>query len=236
MHTYWASIFMLPASITKELELRMKCFLWSHEIEVRGKSKVAWKEVCLPKSEGGLGIKRISKVNKSLMAFHTYSILTSRRSLWVEWIQIYRLKNRSFWEVTCHQNATWTWRKLLQSRPLLRQFLWTKVGNGEKTFLWHDTWCEECPLSRYVSPRNIAREGMTMCSKVSDVCQQGGWDWPDAWRDLFPVLFQLQPLRVVSNRSDAVIWRNSNGNTKQYSAKIVWVLFGVEEIFIRGPM
>ncbi|KAK1408345.1 hypothetical protein QVD17_40048 [Tagetes erecta] len=54
MFTYWASVLILPASTVKELERKMKGFLWQKDGKDRAKAKVAWRAVCLPKKEGGL--------------------------------------------------------------------------------------------------------------------------------------------------------------------------------------
>ncbi|KAK1434326.1 hypothetical protein QVD17_00064 [Tagetes erecta] len=53
----------------------------------------------MPKTEGGLGIKRIRDMNKALMSFHIWSIISKRPSVWVDWIQHYRLKGRNIWSV-----------------------------------------------------------------------------------------------------------------------------------------
>ncbi|XP_035830140.1 uncharacterized protein LOC110901221 [Helianthus annuus] len=103
IHVYWASVFILPAKIIKELESIMKWFLWGFGTASKGRAKVAWKEVYLPKAEGGLGIRRITDVNKSLMAYHIFSILSGRKSLWTDWVDLYRLKGRSIWDIPVHE-------------------------------------------------------------------------------------------------------------------------------------
>ncbi|GKC88006.1 reverse transcriptase domain, reverse transcriptase zinc-binding domain protein [Tanacetum coccineum] len=55
MHVYWASVFILPSRILLDIEQLMRGFLWCQGKMMKGKSKVAWEVVCLPKSEGGLG-------------------------------------------------------------------------------------------------------------------------------------------------------------------------------------
>nr|GEU65637.1 hypothetical protein [Tanacetum cinerariifolium] len=64
-----------------------------------GKAKVAWEVVCLPKKEGGLGIRRLDQFNKALMVSHIWKLLSFKESLWVKWIHVYKLKNRSFWDI-----------------------------------------------------------------------------------------------------------------------------------------
>nr|XP_043613271.1 uncharacterized protein LOC122585219 [Erigeron canadensis] len=95
----------------------------------RGKAKVSWKSVCLPKNEGELGIIRIATHNKALLSNHIWSILTNRESLWVKWVHSYRLKGRSFWAVSLPGSCSWGWRKLLQLREEIRPFIWSKFGH-----------------------------------------------------------------------------------------------------------
>ncbi|GJX99144.1 reverse transcriptase domain-containing protein [Tanacetum coccineum] len=57
-HVYWASVFILPSSLMLELEQLMRGFLWCQGEMRRGKAKVAWEDVCLPRKEGGLDIYR----------------------------------------------------------------------------------------------------------------------------------------------------------------------------------
>ena len=42
-----------------DIEQIMRGFLWCQGSLGRGKTKVAWEVVCLPKKEGGLGIRRL---------------------------------------------------------------------------------------------------------------------------------------------------------------------------------
>nr|GEU94056.1 putative reverse transcriptase domain, reverse transcriptase zinc-binding domain protein [Tanacetum cinerariifolium] len=51
MHLYWASVFILPSALMFELEQVMRGFLWCQGDMQRGKAKVAWVDVCLPKKE-----------------------------------------------------------------------------------------------------------------------------------------------------------------------------------------
>nr|GEV82209.1 hypothetical protein [Tanacetum cinerariifolium] len=71
----------------------------------KGKAKVAWDSVCMPKHEGALGIRRIDDFIVALMATHIRSILTHRESLWVKWVHTYKLKGRSFWDVPYRGDA-----------------------------------------------------------------------------------------------------------------------------------
>nr|GEX61756.1 hypothetical protein [Tanacetum cinerariifolium] len=73
----------------------------------KGRAKVAWDVVCLPKAEGGLGIRRLECFNKALMAIHILKLLTMKDSLWVAWIHLHKIKNRNFWDLPCRGNMSW---------------------------------------------------------------------------------------------------------------------------------
>ncbi|KAL0292598.1 UNVERIFIED_CONTAM: hypothetical protein Sradi_6983200 [Sesamum radiatum] len=67
LHTYWASVFILPKAVLKVIEERMRSFLWKGA-SGSGVAKVAWEQICRPKKEGGLGIKRVVHMNQALYA------------------------------------------------------------------------------------------------------------------------------------------------------------------------
>ncbi|GJX37805.1 DUF4219 domain-containing protein [Tanacetum coccineum] len=58
LHVFWASVFILPSRILLDIEQIIRDFLWCHGSMSRGKAKVVWEVVCLPKVEGSLGIRR----------------------------------------------------------------------------------------------------------------------------------------------------------------------------------
>ncbi|KAJ0833348.1 putative RNA-directed DNA polymerase [Helianthus annuus] len=221
LHVYWSSVFILPARVIKELESKMRNFLWAQSPSQRGRAKVSWSSVCVPKHEGGLGIRRIADVNKVLMVSHIWSILSNRNSLWVAWIHSYRLRGRSFWAHRVPTSCCWSWRKMSLLRPLIRQHVWSQIGNGNNTFAWFDLWSTIGPLCNFLTPRVITREGFSLNAKVADVYTEGSWLWPDAWRDTYPVLIQLDLMQRNLNNQDRLLWRDDD-KLNEYSSSGVW--------------
>ncbi|XP_071714993.1 uncharacterized protein [Rutidosis leptorrhynchoides] len=123
----------------------------------RGKAKVKWKDICLPKKEGGLGIKNLKQWNIALTSYHIWCIITRKQSLWVRWIHSYRLSNKSFWEVDVPATASYGWKKILSLREEIRQYFIYKIGRGDCTLAWHDTWCDYGHLSELFSYRQISQ-------------------------------------------------------------------------------
>ncbi|GKD09821.1 hypothetical protein Tco_1189506 [Tanacetum coccineum] len=110
---YWASVFILPKLVIKDINKLLKGFLWCHGELSKGKAKVAWKSVCMPKNEGVLGIKDLGQWNETLMAKHLWNIASMNQSLWVKWINVIRLKGYSIWEVKYEQKSSYGWKKIL---------------------------------------------------------------------------------------------------------------------------
>nr|GEV78383.1 hypothetical protein [Tanacetum cinerariifolium] len=77
-----------------------------------------WDVVCLPKNEGGLGLRRLDQFNKALMVSHIWKLLSLKESLWVRWVHAYKLKGRSFWDIPLRGNMSWGWRNILHLRPI----------------------------------------------------------------------------------------------------------------------
>ncbi|GKE31231.1 hypothetical protein Tco_1450553, partial [Tanacetum coccineum] len=124
----------LKARDCKELVEKFKCVLdWKNKpfpspCSSKGKAKVAWELVCLPKDEGGLGIRRLELFNSALLVSHIWNLLSLKESLWVKWVHAYKLNGRNFWDVPIRGNMSWSWRKILQLRSSIRDFIWRKIG------------------------------------------------------------------------------------------------------------
>lgn len=221
MHVYWASVFILPSRVIAEIEQLMRGFLWCQGDMKRGKAKVAWDSVCLPKAEGGLGIRKLESFNIALMAFHIWSLLTHRESLWVKWIHTYKLRGRSFWDIPIRAGVSWGWRKLLQIREVIRPFIWFRVGNGNITNVWFDNWCPSSPLITHLSPRSIMRAGFSLHDKLVDVIHDGVWKWPSDWIHRFPVLNSVS-CPSLSSVADSIVWSDHVGVKRDFMVTTVW--------------
>lgn len=93
---FWMQAFKLPSSCLKEIERLCSAFLWSGPELNTNKAKVSWTDVCLPKQEGGLGLRPLKEVNTVHSLKLIWRILSSRSSLWVRWVHCYLIRKGSF--------------------------------------------------------------------------------------------------------------------------------------------
>ncbi|KHM99057.1 Transposon TX1 putative 149 kDa protein, partial [Glycine soja] len=59
-----------------------KNFLWGGDMEHKKIPWVKWEEVCLPKAEGGLGIKDIATFNEALLGKWIWALASDQQQLW----------------------------------------------------------------------------------------------------------------------------------------------------------
>ncbi|GJV03616.1 hypothetical protein Tco_1337185 [Tanacetum coccineum] len=222
MHVYWASVLMIPVGILLNIEQLIRGFLWCNGDLKRVKAKVAWRDICLPVLEGGLRIRSLELFNIALMTTHIWNIVSNKESLWDCWIHTYKLKGRSFWDVPMKSDASWGWLKLLQLRELVRPYFWTRIRNGGNISVWFDVWCDECPLIRYLTPRDITWEGFTLQDNISDLVTRKGWRWAQAWLLKAPNLGLIPRPIFYKNKDDTYWWHCANGNMVKFSIKGVW--------------
>lgn len=72
-------------------------FLWAGS-----KPKVAWKSICSPKDEGGLGLRDCSTWNLATLYKILWDIHSRKNILWIKWIHTYYLRGRDVWTWTCN--------------------------------------------------------------------------------------------------------------------------------------
>ncbi|XP_071695288.1 uncharacterized protein [Rutidosis leptorrhynchoides] len=155
------------------------------------------------------------------MATQVWRLLTNKQSLWVKWVHSYRLRKKSFWEVTVTADSSWGWRKMLRMRNTLRDNLIHQVGNGQNILAWHDTWCEYGPLANSISSRDIKVAGYSLQAKLRDIIRHDGCQWPRFWVQKYPFLHRINP-PVFTNNEDVLMWKDNNGNMQCFSANLVW--------------
>ena len=79
---YFLSFFKAPTGIISSIESILKICFWGGGEDVRKIAWVAWDSVCLPKEEGGLGVRRMREFNVALLGKWCWRMLVDRNGLW----------------------------------------------------------------------------------------------------------------------------------------------------------
>ncbi|GKA92683.1 RNA-directed DNA polymerase, eukaryota, reverse transcriptase zinc-binding domain protein [Tanacetum coccineum] len=168
LNVYWASMFVLPNHICSSIDKILKDFLWSSDEGRKGFSSIAWKDVCRPKSQGGLGLRTMKMMNESLMIKYLWNLVSRKESLWVKWVNSYRLKGRCVWNLTVTKNTAWCWKSIMKLRDKIRDFVGIRVGNGRDCFIWFDKWHSNGPLSKIITHNLLSSYDIDVTDKLVD--------------------------------------------------------------------
>jgi hypothetical protein len=209
LQVFWARVFILPKKIIRIIEQKFNRFMGSGA-DSRAKAKVAWDKICFPKSEGGLGIKKLEIWNQAAMLNHIWSLFAQAGSLWVAWVELKWFKGKSFWQISIPKVCSWSWKKLLKLRDIAKKFIRFKIGDGNRTYLWLDNWH---PLGRLVDRfgfRIVYDSGSCLEAKVSSIIRNGDWFWPKARSDIL-VDIQIKLSDIPLGGTDVPIWESSSG-------------------------
>ena len=224
--SFWSSAFILPMSCLDTIESLCSAFIWAGDPHQTHKAKVKWDDLCYPKSEGGLGIRRLQDTVRVFALSLIWQFFNMSDSLWVSWVQHYLLHHSSFWDVREETTGSWIWRKLLKLCPLACQFIRVEVGNGEKAFFWHDDLLRIGKLIELTGATGTRYLGIVRSARVCDAVAQGQWrvrgQRSRHFQDLHAKI-QAEPVPNQCMGEDRFLWRHETEVYKDsYSASRTW--------------
>lgn len=114
IYGFWASIFVLPKAVCRQVDTICRNFLWGGNEEYKRGPPISWKSCCAPKQGGGLGLKDIEAWNKALIFKHIRAIIQRSNSLWVTWIYTHIIKDAQWLEVQTKPGMSWVVSKLIK--------------------------------------------------------------------------------------------------------------------------
>ncbi|GKD81897.1 RNA-directed DNA polymerase, eukaryota, reverse transcriptase zinc-binding domain protein [Tanacetum coccineum] len=155
------------------------------------------------------------------MSKHIWNIINHKESVRVKWVNTYKLKGRSFWDIPERADSSWAWKKL-SYRGMFRDHIVHRIGDGLSTSLWFDNWHAICPLSNFISWRDIMYSGLSIDCKVADVIKNGMWEWPANIASKFDGLTVIFPPCLLEGKLDKVQWKNNKGRQKDFSVSEAW--------------
>ena len=201
-------------------------FLWSGSPNQTHKAKVAWEDLCVPKEEGGLGIRRLHDSSMVFAMSLIWKIFSLKSSLWVSWIQQYLLRQNYFWDVKENMKGSWVWRKLLRLRSAVYDFIRYELKNGHTAYFWFDNWLGMGKLIDITGVVGTCHLGVARNARVSDAVSHSVWNVRGHRSRYFHTLYdriQAEQVPLESHGSDMVLWRQSEDDYKPcFSASKTW--------------
>ncbi|KAJ0261541.1 Reverse transcriptase zinc-binding domain-containing protein [Hirschfeldia incana] len=222
---FWFTSFLLPKGCIQQVESLCSRFLWNGDITSRAAARVSWRTCCLPKSEGGLGLRDFYIWNQTLVLKLIWLLFRDNESLWASWCKNHRLKQMSLWSLDHQKQGSWIWKTLLKLRPFAERFLRCQIGDGQLASFWFDHWTPMGPLIKFLGPTGPRMLGIPLHSTVSESCTPVGWTLRHA-RSSEAEILQLHlctvPLPSQSHLSDMYGWEIDGEVLANFSSKLTW--------------
>ncbi|EEE50807.1 hypothetical protein OsJ_31193 [Oryza sativa Japonica Group] len=140
----------------------------------KGMALRSWKDICKPVSEGGLGIRDLMAVNKSILVQSAWRILTNPNDLLSSVLKSKYFPNTSFWKARTDMPKSAFWSSILQVRDVLEEASVWQLSKGDIS-IWSQPWCS---IWKNIHDQlNLDNLPFHMPDKVSDLWDENkNWD------------------------------------------------------------
>ncbi|GKU97317.1 hypothetical protein SLEP1_g10479 [Rubroshorea leprosula] len=206
IQVFWSGALLLPKKVIKSIDAAFRNFVWTGKWDQSAMALVAWSDICVLKTEGGLGVKQLASWNRAALCKYIWLICKKQQDLWVQWAQVVLLKGESIWKVKLPNDCSWSWKQILKMRTSIKDQVWVQIGDGRQTSLFYDLWLE----GGRICGRVQVREELMAWGHGSVVAKwwnAGAWHMPDSFVRKYPSLAQLISSKSLQDREDKVMWR-----------------------------
>ncbi|XP_074288502.1 uncharacterized protein LOC141613657 [Silene latifolia] len=132
LHSYWASIFLIPNCIMNRIYSICRNYLWGGGTDsYMHAPAINWEKYCSPKEEGGLGLKNAKTWNTAMLGKYVWWVASKKDHLWVRWINHVYLKGSYWTHYTPPNDCSWSWKKIAH--------IMAKFRNAYNSDLWLGT-------------------------------------------------------------------------------------------------
>jgi len=172
MLIYSFHVYQWPSVLLSDLAKCMRNFIWSGDTTQRKICTVAWKVVCKPRDEGGLGVKDPSLVNRASLLHLSWKLLTSND----HWAILCRARFLHHGKPKANYFTSSVWYGLKRYIQKIYDHSTWSVGNGKNIFFWIDKWLDRAIFEHWNIPPSL-HDSLDM--KVSECIMEGSWCLPD---------------------------------------------------------
>jgi hypothetical protein len=208
--TYAMSTFLLPFSLCKIFYRKFKGFWWGFPIDKsRNLSLKSWDSICLPRPQGGFGLRKMSTTNLALITKLGWKFLNSN-SLWVQYLHKKYIPYGPFFSTPSTSTASWIWKGIQRCKEYLIAGSCLNISTSSSESIWDMAWVPSLPTYR-PSPRSPNSRYLPPLSN-SDLILPGTRQWN---KYLISVLFDplsadaIRRLPIPQTAPTAYLWTPS---------------------------
>jgi hypothetical protein len=147
--TYLFTALAAPKKFIKAIRSLQRNFLWSGHQPNKKWALVNWDKLCLPKSQGGLGLRDPGKLNQVMGAKIWWRWLKNPTAAWTQlWKQKYapHIPEDQAIRLNNHIQGSNIWNTAWQNRTLVQHHAFWEVRDGGSALFWTDSWQQLKPM------------------------------------------------------------------------------------------
>ncbi|XP_026378866.1 uncharacterized protein LOC113273346 [Papaver somniferum] len=146
---YYLSLFMAPSKVIKSIEKVIRDFLWDKSTTFKKHHWVGWRNVCKSLKVGGLDIRSLKNLNKSLLHKWWWRPGNEPEALWSRVVKDKHDIADLGWRTKQpkEKHGVSLWRNIFSTAEDFFKHCQFKIGKGYRVRLWEDKWCLQGPLS-----------------------------------------------------------------------------------------
>lgn len=138
---YCMSCFLLPKSLSQEIERCFNNYWWSSGSgQGKGVKWLSWESMSMAKSRGGLGFRSLYGFNVALLGKHIWKCIQNPDMLVSRVLKARYFPNTHILKATKGQGSSFLWTGIWQAKEILfKGFRWV-VGDGQNIVATKDQW------------------------------------------------------------------------------------------------
>ncbi|KAJ1277169.1 hypothetical protein BS78_05G274300 [Paspalum vaginatum] len=202
---------LFPANFMHKIDSIMRNFWWAGVQDENSTHPIAfrsWDDICKPKFLGGLGLKKMSTVNRSLLLHSAWMIVNGKDPFLTSILKSKYFHNSSFWKCNMNGPKSVFWSSIQGAKNQLVQNCCYQLYTGEIN-IWTDPWCPDWENihDHIILPVRTS----SIPDKVKDLWYHSITIWNN---DLISNLFTEQVAAtitqipvVIAQEPDTLIWK-----------------------------
>ncbi|XP_042482126.1 uncharacterized protein LOC122062568 [Macadamia integrifolia] len=205
-----------PSTLIAIMEMWMKNFIWTGEVDSAKNITVRWDVCCRPKDEGGLGLRRLRDINKAMLCNMVWRV-RHEKSTACNFLRARFLRSDGSFKSSYKSSSIWPgFRKMWDFMSSKEAWL---IGNGENIKFWTDNWLGNKSILGMFDLED--GPGSPFKGKVSDFIENHHWKLPNVRSPLLQSIFEkIRDTKIPSYAcEDMCLWSlSSDGSSSSNSA------------------
>ncbi|KAJ1702982.1 hypothetical protein LUZ63_002761 [Rhynchospora breviuscula] len=195
----------------------MARFFWGKPAKGMYMAPLAWKNICKPVDEGGLGVRDLNIFGEALFMKLVWEVVSDENKMWVQICKSKYCPQVGFWNAKVGSHCSKMWRNIIQRRDFFKNHVSWFIGNASGVKAIGQPWFSGWEQQGWVSQRNRKKV-------VADLYDFNAGCW--RLEELNAIYNPYQVIQILNSQivprrdggvKDLMVWKQSE--KEKYSVK-----------------